>query len=298
MSPEQIAANRGNAKKSTGPRTAAGKAASRLNALKHGLLAESVVVRGHKIRESVPQFQRLCHELYASLAPDGPLEEILVDEIAAVSWRLRRLRRAETGEVALSVDQGWWRRENHSPVESQMLIPPGLLMEPLAERLQRSVDGCRYLLGCLRCVRRSVERDGELTAATVKEFEAALREDAGHLGSGLRWHLDRRSANPDGLAPEPFQARHREEVFRRLDCEQEDLELLEAQHAKREDAEERAQQAAALLPAAAKLDKILRYETALERQWYRAMNQLERLQQRRLGEAIPAPLAMEVSPRN
>lgn len=50
-----------------------------------------------------------------------------------------------------------------------------------------------------------------------------------------------------------------------------------------------------MLPSEATLDKILRYETALERQLYRAMNQLERLQRRRQGEDIPAPLTMEVS---
>jgi hypothetical protein len=51
----------------------------------------------------------------------------------------------------------------------------------------------------------------------------------------------------------------------------------------------------ALLPSPEVLDKILRYEAALERQLYRAMNQLERLQRRRQGENIPAPLTMEIS---
>ena len=36
-SPEKVAANRANAQRSTGPRSAAGKAQSRVNALKHGL---------------------------------------------------------------------------------------------------------------------------------------------------------------------------------------------------------------------------------------------------------------------
>jgi hypothetical protein len=45
------------------------------------------------------------------------------------------------------------------------------------------------------------------------------------------------------------------------------------------------------------LDKILRYETKLERQMYRAMAQLERVQRMRRGEAIPAPLSVEVSGR-
>ena len=42
----QIRANRLNAQKSTGPRTAEGKAAASQNAAKHGLLAEQVVIKG------------------------------------------------------------------------------------------------------------------------------------------------------------------------------------------------------------------------------------------------------------
>ena len=56
-------------------------------------------------------------------------------------------------------------------------------------------------------------------------------------------------------------------------------------------------QAAAVLPSREVLDKILRYETNLERQIYRAMAQLERVQRMRRGEAIPAPLSVEVSDR-
>ena len=41
----QIEANRANAQKSTGPRTAEGKAKVAPNAIKHGLLAEQVVVK-------------------------------------------------------------------------------------------------------------------------------------------------------------------------------------------------------------------------------------------------------------
>ena len=45
---KQIEANRLNAKKSTGPRTAEGKAAVRLNALKHGLFALDPIIEGEK----------------------------------------------------------------------------------------------------------------------------------------------------------------------------------------------------------------------------------------------------------
>jgi len=66
---------------------------------------------------------------------------------------------------------------------------------------------------------------------------------------------------------------------------------------KREAAEEEARQAAAVLPSPEVLDKIMRYETTLQRQMYRAMSQLERLQRMRQGEAVPAPMMMEMSER-
>ena len=43
-SPRKAASNRRNAAKSTGPRTARGKAWSRLNAMKHGILASQAVI--------------------------------------------------------------------------------------------------------------------------------------------------------------------------------------------------------------------------------------------------------------
>jgi len=49
-----------------------------------------------------------------------------------------------------------------------------------------------------------------------------------------------------------------------------------------------------VLPSSEVLEKIMRYEGALERQMYRAMNQLERLQRRRGGEKLAAPLMMDV----
>ena len=45
-SERKIASNRANASHSTGPRTPAGKAKTRMNALKHGLRAEQVVIPG------------------------------------------------------------------------------------------------------------------------------------------------------------------------------------------------------------------------------------------------------------
>ena len=49
------------------------------------------------------------------------------------------------------------------------------------------------------------------------------------------------------------------------------------------------------LPARDTVEKILRYESAIERQLYRAINELERLQRRRRGEMVPPTINVEVS---
>lgn len=88
----QIAANRRNALKSTGPQTRSGKAASRMNALKHGLTAEQVVL----FDEDVEEFQRFFRQWVRSFKPKGFIEHQLVERIAICAWRLRRVYRIET----------------------------------------------------------------------------------------------------------------------------------------------------------------------------------------------------------
>ncbi len=51
------------------------------------------------------------------------------------------------------------------------------------------------------------------------------------------------------------------------------------------------------LPPAEATDKLLRYETHLDRQLYRAMDQLERLQRQRRGENVPPPLSINLGTR-
>jgi hypothetical protein len=43
------------------------------------------------------------------------------------------------------------------------------------------------------------------------------------------------------------------------------------------------------------IDRIVRYQTTINRQLYQAINQLERLQRLRKGDHVPAPLSLQVS---
>jgi hypothetical protein len=64
-----------------------GKARVASNALKHGLTAERIVLPN----EDPEEFDYLRNAVREELAPQGALEETLVDEIVADAWRLRRI---------------------------------------------------------------------------------------------------------------------------------------------------------------------------------------------------------------
>lgn len=49
------------------------------------------------------------------------------------------------------------------------------------------------------------------------------------------------------------------------------------------------------IPDTKDLDRLLKYEGAIERQFYRALNELERLQRLRRGVAVPAPVSLNVA---
>src|SRR5207302_6377563 len=91
-------ANRLNALKSTGPKTPEGKAAVRLNSLRHGLRARSVILPGEKSEA----FQQLCDDLEAEWQPQTRTEQLYVEQMAVSQWKLRRM---EIGEASLLIQK-------------------------------------------------------------------------------------------------------------------------------------------------------------------------------------------------
>jgi hypothetical protein len=108
VSPKNVAANRQNAAHSTGPRSPEGKARSRLNALKHGLLASQAVNRLIEGDEARAQFDTLADRLQAYYRPMGPMEELMVEKVAIATWRLRRILRYEQ-----QASYRAWREDQH-----------------------------------------------------------------------------------------------------------------------------------------------------------------------------------------
>jgi hypothetical protein len=140
----RIVANRLNAQKSTGPRTAEGKAAVAQNAVKHGLSAQCDVIRG----EDQEEFDQYREEVFWELNPIGVMQSRLAERIVSLAWRLRRAERLqnEAFDALLA-------KETSSPLA----------------RLTRSLGGreqdTRELEGC--------DGDPTLEQAVVRDFANA-----------------------------------------------------------------------------------------------------------------------------
>jgi hypothetical protein len=87
-SPAQIAANRLNSQKSTGP-SPAGLSITRFNALKSGIDAKSHVIPG----EDPAEYETLGENYRLQFQPATPSEVCLVDALITADWELRRLRK-------------------------------------------------------------------------------------------------------------------------------------------------------------------------------------------------------------
>ena len=134
---KQAEANRRNASKSSGPKTDEGKAASRLNALRHGLRARTVVQPG----DDQSEFDQLSADLQEACDPQNRPEELLVEKMVIAEWQLARLQRAES--ILLLEQQGTTRAHLHPRLQGAPVYRQNETAEPggPAQRNYRQMGG-------------------------------------------------------------------------------------------------------------------------------------------------------------
>ncbi len=167
----QIETNRRNSRSSTGPKTRTGRAASKMNAMKHGLLAEQVTVRG----EDPVEFAGVLESLIDEFQPQGPLEEQLVERVAACMWRLRRLYRVEAGiltheSLTIELDRA------HAEVRSFEETEDEFFLARLTE--VQITDEKRHSRATAR-----VEKTARLLQAESLALGVAFKQDAENAGA-------------------------------------------------------------------------------------------------------------------
>ncbi len=178
----QVKANKKNAKKSTGPRTAQGKATVSQNAVKHGLFAAEPVI----FDEDQAEFDFHREQMLAEWAPVGYMETILAERIVSLSWRLRRAERMQSQAIEVKYQRDiispLARLDHKMDLQLEGLWPHD--MGPHDERLAivniAIKDFANYkVLGQLMLYERRIENSLYRTMNKLKKLQTARKvEDA------------------------------------------------------------------------------------------------------------------------
>jgi hypothetical protein len=150
-----VTANRANARKSTGPKTPAGKAVAARNATRHAILQGNLLATQD---EDAGALEALREAFLSELAPAGALEAALVERITGAVWRLRRVQAAEVGMYDAENDILIRREWEPGNVASRIFV--GLrdtfaLLSRYETALERSLYGALHELQRLQAARRS-----------------------------------------------------------------------------------------------------------------------------------------------
>jgi hypothetical protein len=277
VSTRKVAANRQNALKSTGPKTPRGKGYSRGNALKHGLFAMDPFIPTLTEWEDPKKYQELLEGLAQFYQPVGVAEELEVQRIAACWWKHSRAWRYENAEIAFDLV----KVERHAELASQEVISseqPRLdLLRNAAMEIEATGKISDELKGKM-FADAGFRKLWELAEVDVNELVA---ERVGVSPSTVKKALE---ANPD-CSTNVLLATTRRATH---------LLLREIGWIAAAGGSKIARDQVAI-PRAEVLDRVLRAEAATERHRNQAIDQLERLQRRRRGEAVPPPVNVRVS---
>ena len=282
-SQKQIEANRQNAQQSTGPKTADGKAIAKLNAIKHGILSEAVLITKGDGQERKEAYLAFYNGLRDYFQPQGTMEDTLVEQIVVTLWRKRRVLRFELGCLRKQLDD--CRKTVEEPDEEEFPSHvPKTVCEQLAaakKRLANHQQEKQYLKDDY-----DILSDDEIGNWADSYFRVAERKNfEAEEPKQVRDWLKEQGLTEDQIRQELIQAE--EAAIAEAQVEVKVLEPQAALELERE-------ALLASIPAQAwQLDKIIRYEASLDRQLYKAINQLERLQRRRKGEDLPAPVVLD-----
>ena len=290
---KQVRANRENAKKG-GPKTQHGKEIVRRNALQHGILSAAMFIDKGEGKEDAAELEALQKRLIEELAPIGIIEEMLTDRILSSYWRLRRVLWAETGEVRKDQDSVMLLRiMRRVEKERSYSKVPDVFYE---SRLRNSF-GIKALLELLDEAKTELQSENFLSDDT----EERLIKNFGDVSAPMTISLAALAFNriakgepDDTLTPEQATGA----TMTMLETEEQRLRELLDMIQEKESLEDDAHLLATSLPAGEILEKIVRYESALERSIFRSLHELQRLQALRLGKTVPPPIAIDVDIEN
>ncbi len=298
VSKKQLEANKKNAQKG-GVKTPEGKAIVKYNALKHGLLAKEAVITVGEGAESPEEFNSLLGDLKMQLNPVGTLEEMLVEKVVVAYWRLRRAYKYEVGLIRQELDTATDDFYGEEDWQHKKLNKTD---EEIDQQIEEETEGIEHWkkdkkdlskmhkAGKLLEELYDWEENWELLYDKVSEL---VPED--ELDDDEKWTQQLREFlnNKAGWGDEQIWDAHIELCDEKIDEGTKEIADLEKQKLQNKLKLEVIKKLGNI-PSKDELDRLLRYEGAIERQLYKALNQLERLQRLRAGDNVPPPVEVDV----
>jgi hypothetical protein len=297
MSQRKLEPNRRNAQLSTGP---GNTTATRLNALKHGILSEEALITVGEGQEDIEMFRQLSTALREDLAPVGALEELLVDQLIMLVWRWKRVLKYELGVIRKESDTVTDDWERKQAKEHDLYIPilhsredwePTTALAHQVEELEKDLQALNYddPLSVRPQIWQhvfSVASEGfHVCVEKVLGLREHWEESPGYSPEQVRQVID--SVNKSAkVSEDQFWKRVKEMV-------RQEYERVNASYQRRLWTLEQVRLSASL-PADTDLVKVQRYEAHLSRQFYKALHELQRLQAARGGIPTLGPLALDI----
>lgn len=152
--------NRANSQHSTGPVTEEGKHRSSMNALRHGLTSQQLVILPD---ENKDDYDRILEAFRAEYDPQGATELHLTQSLIDLAWRLRRVVTLETNLLIEAL-----------PTELQIKSLATLSMH--SQRLSRQFEKTRAELQALQQSRRDAEQEQLTQLLDIMEMKESEGE--------------------------------------------------------------------------------------------------------------------------
>jgi len=296
-------ANRENAKKSTGPKTEAGKRTVRVNSLQDGFYATDAVMGQVDGWEHEEEFIALFEELQRDWNPQGPTELSLVHTIAVSDWRIRRGYRSEVGEIRRTGISFASRKPLDSLQQNPLLGPVMLPQVDPSESARITALRLEAQLLLLSHIRGEVERLGYISATSQEALDKSFGKQASSLATACyklsclarRQQSSDERDSPDSerekllklLYPNDAEKVTAEQckdlLLREIDLGMQALRVFHEDIVKWEAREHIATLMAHNLPSREYVDKLARHEGGQDRRKERAIKMLLELQARRKG---------------
>jgi hypothetical protein len=260
-----------NVKSATGPRTQLGKERSKHNALKHGVFSNIIVLKG----ESRMEFDSLLNGFREDYQPEGTLEEILVEKLAMILWRQRRVLIAEGAEIRKGAD----------------LFEPALIDRIGDPQVRKK---CLLMLDELQ---RRTSAPGFCPVLDEPELRELYGETSKISPRKNLYEIYQRVSSifeTSGEDPSTRQA-CKFIIGKEIQTERDRLRNFQKEHAVIAEEQLKFEKLRQYVPDHPRAERLLRYEASLERNFDRALNQLERAQRIRKGQAVLPTVKLDIS---